>query len=128
MTTGEKGQSFDLARNLCSWEHSATAAMGLMTRRMIRTPSMTILRVDFKKGATLDRHQHIHEQVTMLESGLLKLEVDGQEIVLKPGDVIRIPSNIPHFTEALEAASTIEMFLPAREDIPSTDNAFLGRM
>lgn len=118
--------STPLAGNLCSWERCAAASIGeLITRRMLRTPSLTILRVDFKNGATMPLHRHMHEQLTMVESGRLRLEVDGNEVVLNPGDVLRIPSDVPHFTEALADSSTIEVFTPAREDIPCPDGAFL---
>jgi quercetin dioxygenase-like cupin family protein len=113
--------------NLSSWRLAGPVPIGeLLSRRLIRTPSVTILRVDFKKGAEIARHQHIHEQVTWLESGRLRLEIDQEEIILETGDVLRIPSNAPHFTEALEDSSSIEIFTPAREDLPSTDSTFLG--
>jgi quercetin dioxygenase-like cupin family protein len=126
MPEGQNSSSEIVIANLCSWDRSAIEAMGaLITRHMIRTPSVTVLRVDFKKGATMPPHHHVHEQVTMLESGRLRLIVDGNEIILKPGDILRIPPDVPHFTEALADSSTIEVFTPAREDIPCPDAAFL---
>lgn len=114
--------------NFSSWGRSAVESMGaLITRRMIRTPLLSVLRVDFKGGATMPLHHHVHEQVTFLESGQLKLIVDDHEVIMKPGDILRIPPDVPHFTEALEDSSTIEVFSPARDDIPCPDFAFLGK-
>jgi quercetin dioxygenase-like cupin family protein len=88
---------------------------------------MTVLRLEFRKGAIVPAHHHFHEQVTMLTAGLLSLVVDGERITLHPGDVMRIPPNAPHLTEALEDSSTVEIFAPARDDLKCSEDAFLGR-
>ena len=80
-----------------------------LTRQMIHTPRMTILRVSFKKGVATPTHQHIHEQVTMLTSGV--------PVLLNPGDLLPIPSNVPHGAEALEDSVLIDVFTPPREDL-----------
>jgi quercetin dioxygenase-like cupin family protein len=89
----------------------------LWSRQMIHMPSMTILRLRFKKGGSLSRHHHIHEQVTMVTEGSIRIEVDGEEFRLVPGDVLRIPSNAMHFLEALEDSAATDVFTPAREDL-----------
>jgi len=43
-----------------------------------------------------DRHRHESEQVTMVLEGELFFEVDKKTVGLKPGEVIAIPSNVPH--------------------------------
>ena len=112
--------------NRSSWDLSAIDVLSpLITRRMVRTPAVTILRVDFKKGATMAMHHHIHEQVTIVETGLMKLELAGREVILKPGDILRLPPDVPHFTEALADSTTVEIFSPARVDIPCPDYANL---
>jgi quercetin dioxygenase-like cupin family protein len=88
----------------------------LLTRQMIHTPHMTILRVTFKQGGIVPLHQHIHEQVTLPMQGTLRVELEGKEFILNAGDVFRIPSDVPHLVEALEDSVGIELFTPARED------------
>jgi quercetin dioxygenase-like cupin family protein len=73
-----------------------------LTRQMIHTPRMTILRVGFKKGVATPAHQHTHEQVTMLTSGAMRFELAGVPVLLNPGDLLPIPSNVPPGAEALE--------------------------
>jgi quercetin dioxygenase-like cupin family protein len=77
---------------------------------------MTILRVTLKQGAIVPLHQHVHEQITMPAQGALRIELEGKEIILRAGEVLRIPSNAPHLVEALEDSVGIELFTPARED------------
>jgi quercetin dioxygenase-like cupin family protein len=88
----------------------------LCSRKVIHTPKVTILQVTFKKGAAMSSHTHVHEQVTMLTAGSLRVVLDGEEIILRAGDVLRIPSNAPHSVEALEDSTGTDVFSPARED------------
>jgi quercetin dioxygenase-like cupin family protein len=43
-----------------------------------------------------ERHQHASEQITMVLEGELSFELDDATYCLRPGDVIAIPSNLPH--------------------------------
>jgi quercetin dioxygenase-like cupin family protein len=90
-----------------------------LTRQMIHTSRMTILRVRFKKGVASPPHQHIHEQVTMLASGAMRFDLAGETILLRPGDLLPIPSNVPHGAQALEDSVLIDVFTPPREDLMS---------
>ena len=91
-----------------------------LTRQMIHTPHMTILRVRFKKGVASPAHQHVHEQVTMLASGAMRFDLAGEKIVLRPGDLLPTPSNLPHGAEALEDSILIDVFTPPRADLMAT--------
>jgi len=88
----------------------------LIKRQAIHTPGMTLLRVQFKRGAFLPTHAHIHQQISMVMSGRLRIEVEGVETVLTPGSVLNIPSNANHLAEALEDTVDIDIFSPARTD------------
>jgi quercetin dioxygenase-like cupin family protein len=88
----------------------------LIKRQVIHTPSMTLLRVQFKRGAFVPAHAHVHQQISMVMSGRLRIEVEGVETVLTPGSVLVIPSNANHLAEALEDTVDIDIFSPARTD------------
>ena len=112
--------------NSCSWNDITQESLNsLVTRQMIRTPLITVVRVNFKKGASFPGHQHVHEQLTMVETGKMKIEIGGHETLLEAGDMLRVPPNAFHYTEALEDSSTLEIFSPARDDIPCPENAWL---
>jgi quercetin dioxygenase-like cupin family protein len=101
-----------------NWDRIPEEQIGeLWSRQMIHTPRLTILRLKFKRGAVLPRHNHFHEQVTMVTAGSVRLEVDGEECVLRAGDVLRIPPDAPHMLEALEDSLATDVFSPAREDL-----------
>jgi quercetin dioxygenase-like cupin family protein len=49
--------------------------------------------------------------------------VDGKEVTVRAGEVLVIPSDLPHKADALEDSSVIEIFSPIRLDwIQGTDN------
>src|SRR5260370_14182044 len=89
----------------------------LVTRQAIHTSRMTLLKLRLKKGAVLPMHQHPHEQITMMASGLVRVALDGDDVLLRSGDVLLIPSNATHLLEALEDSVGTDVFTPPREDL-----------
>jgi quercetin dioxygenase-like cupin family protein len=74
----------------------------LLARQVIHADSMTVARMYIKKGCLVPEHSHHNEQISMMEQGSAKFVIGGEERVLKPGDVVRIPPNVPHYVEAIE--------------------------
>ena len=67
-------------------------------------------------------HSHPHEQITMVERGRVRYIVDGQELVLKQGDLLHLPSGIAHGATMLEEEVVlIDVFSPVREDFIPVD-------
>jgi len=67
-------------------------------------------------------HSHPHEQITMVERGRVRYIVDGQELVLKQGDLLHLPSGITHGATMLdEEVVLIDIFSPVREDFLPVD-------
>ncbi len=97
----------------------------LTSRKAIHTEQMTIARLRLRKGSIVPMHHHSNEQVTMLESGVLRFEVAGEEVVLRAGDVLRIPPDAPHMVETLEDSMALDLFTPRREDWIRGDDAYL---
>lgn len=99
----------------------------LLTRRVIHTGQMTVAQMWLGKGAVVPRHHHMNQQVTMLQSGALEFEMgeDKNRFVLKPGDVLVIPPDMPHRVEALEDSTATDLFTPSRQDWIRGDDAYL---
>jgi quercetin dioxygenase-like cupin family protein len=71
---------------------------------------MTVARIYLKDGFLVPMHSHVHEQITQIISGRMRFTFgeDRSEVVeYGPGDVIVIPSNLPH--EALSIGDVEEM-------------------
>jgi quercetin dioxygenase-like cupin family protein len=97
----------------------------LLTRQVIHAPHMTIARLWLGKGAIVPLHSHVNEQISMVRSGSMVFEIDGERIVLRAGDVLVIPPHVPHRVEALEDSTGTDLFTPPREDWIRGDDAYL---
>ena len=96
-----------------------------VARRFISGDSVTIGRFELKKGGVVPSHAHVNEQISMVMSGVVLFRVDGRETVVKGGEVIQIPANVPHEVEVIEDAVAIDVFSPVRQDwIDKTDSYF----
>jgi quercetin dioxygenase-like cupin family protein len=92
--------------------------------RFIHTERMTLAYVDVDEGADLPEHAHMHEQVLNLLEGEFELNLNGQLIVLQPGQVVGIPSNMPHSGRAVTKCRILDVFSPVREDFRSGQVAY----
>ena len=88
----------------------------LIDREMLVGDKLMLARVLMKKGAHVPLHHHYNEQVTYILEGALKFAVDGKEIVVRAGEVLCIPPNMPHEAWALEDTVDLDVFNPPRED------------
>lgn len=99
----------------------------LVGRKAIHTERMTIAQLVLKKGAIVPLHSHDNEQITTIQSGVLRFEVAGETIDLRPGDMLPVPPNAPHSVEALEDCVATDYFTPRREDWLRGDDSYLRR-
>jgi quercetin dioxygenase-like cupin family protein len=96
-----------------------------VARRFITGDSVTIGRFELKQGGIVPSHAHANEQISMVMSGVVLFRIDGRETVVKAGEVMQIPANVPHEVEVLEDALAIDVFSPVRQDwIDKTDTYF----
>jgi quercetin dioxygenase-like cupin family protein len=97
-------------------------------RRFITGERMMLSQLYLKKGSIVPRHSHDNEQLTYILEGALKFHIgaDGsEEIIVRAGEVLVIPSNVPHQAEALEDTLDVDVFCPPRQDwLDGTDDYF----
>jgi quercetin dioxygenase-like cupin family protein len=97
----------------------------LIDRQMLVGEKIMLARVLMKKGAHVPLHHHHNEQVTYILTGALKFAIDGKEIVIRAGEVLCIPPNMPHEAWALEDTVDLDVFDPPREDWLSKTDDYL---
>ncbi len=103
--------------HVTSWDKMESEALSpVISRRMLSGKYGTIARFHLRKGALVPRHAHRSEQFSTVLSGSLKFIFDDREVVLHPGDVLFIPSDVPHAAEALEDTDDFDVFAPCRKD------------
>ena len=97
-------------------------------RKLVTGDRMMLAQVFLKKGSIVPTHSHENEQITWILEGALRFWIgeDGsEEIIVNKGDVLHIPSNVPHKAEALEDTLDVDVFSPPREDwLNHTDSYF----
>ena len=100
------------------WDEIALEKVTEMISRKIVTGEREMLsQIYLKKGALVPMHSHESEQMTYILQGALKVVVDGcEEITVREGEVLHIPSGVPHQAEALEDTFELDVFSPVRED------------
>ena len=109
-----------------TWEEMPMEEMSeLIGRKIISGEKAMVAQVFLKKGAVVPQHFHESEQITYILDGALKFELEGREVVVGKGQVLRIPSNVPHRAVALEDTLDLDIFSPIREDWLKKDDAYL---
>jgi len=92
-------------------------------RKVVNGEKITAAQLGLSKGALVPLHHHESEQVSIIVQGAVRFEVEGKEVTVRAGEVLVIPSNLPHNALALEDSSVIEIFSPIRHDwMTGTDN------
>lgn len=99
----------------------------MISRKIISGEKAMIAQVFLKKDAVVPEHQHESEQVTYILEGALKFELEGKQVVVRKGEVLRIPSYVPHRAVALEDTLDLDVFSPIRKDWLAKDDAYLRR-
>jgi quercetin dioxygenase-like cupin family protein len=97
-------------------------------RRIINGERMMLAHIYLKKGAVVPLHSHENEQLTYVLEGALRFWIGGEEsapLDIHAGEVLHIPSNVPHKAEALEDTLDVDVFSPPRQDwLDKTDDYF----
>ena len=100
----------------------------MIDRRVITGDDMMIAHVYLQKDSVVPRHQHVNEQITYILEGALRFRIgeDGaEEVVVRAGEVLHIPSNVWHEAVALEDTLDVDVFSPPRADwLNGTDTYF----
>lgn len=98
----------------------------MLDRRLVSGERVMLAHVYLKKGCIVPKHSHENEQITYILEGALKFhlgEDQREEVVVRAGEVLHIPSNLPHQAEALDDTVDVDVFSPPREDwLNKTDN------
>jgi len=85
-------------------------------RKMIAGEKAMLAQIFLAKGCVVPTHQHESEQISYIVEGALKFDLEGKEVVVRSGEVLLIPSNVPHSAVALEDTMDFDIFSPIRLD------------
>jgi len=113
---------------LYSWENVKKEVLNdKLARKVISGEKITMAQIFLAKDAVVPLHHHEHEQFSSVLKGALKFELEGKEMVLGAGEVLLIPSHVPHRVVALEDSMALDVFSPIRSDWLTGNDAYLRR-
>lgn len=99
-----------------------------LSRKLVTGERMMLAHVFLDEGCVVPKHSHENEQITWIVSGALRFWIgeEGEEqIDVRAGEVLHIPSNVPHKALALEDTFDVDIFSPPRSDwLDGTDDYF----
>jgi len=102
-----------------------------MFRKIVYGEKIMIAKMQFKDGFLVPLHNHIHEQVTQCISGQMRFWFGAnkeQVMDLYPGDVVVIPSNLPHEALMIGDVEEVDTWSPPRQDwLDKTDDYLRGK-
>ena len=97
----------------------------MISRKIVTGERLMSAQVYLKKGALVPKHSHESEQMTYVLQGALKYLIAGEEITVREGEVLHIPSWVDPQAEALDDTFELDLFSPIRLDwIDHTDDFF----
>ncbi len=101
-----------------------------LSRKLITGERMMLGQVFLKKGCIVQKHSHENEQLTYILEGGLRFwlgEDQSRQLDVMAGEVLHIPSNVPHMAEALEDTLDVDIFSPPRADWLNKTDEYLRR-
>ena len=79
--------------------------------------SLMLSLVTFEPHARVEPHSHPHEQMGLLIEGELHFTIGGEEHLVRPGDMWRIPGGVEHSCHAgAQRVKALDVFHPVRDD------------
>jgi quercetin dioxygenase-like cupin family protein len=102
----------------------------LLSRKLITGERIMLAHVFLSRGCIVPRHSHDNEQFTYVLQGSLKFwigEDESEVVMVRAGEVLHIPSNVPHKAEAMEDTLDMDIFSPPRQDWLDKTDDYLRR-
>jgi len=117
----------DLRASLYRWDELPREEVTpLIARRMITGERMMVAQLSLEEGAIVPSHSHENEQISYVVEGRMRfwLGADESQVVdVEAGEVLHIPSGLPHRVLVLESALAVDLFCPPRQDwLDGTDS------
>ena len=73
----------------------------LISRKAVAGDGQRLSQIYLKRGALVPLHAHRGDEMIYVLDGALKLRMAGDEVVVREGEVVRVPGRTRHQIEAL---------------------------
>ena len=109
------------AQRYCWSDLKGDVPMAKLSRKRIIGEQIMISQVKLDRGCHVPTHSHANEQFAMIMSGAPRFGIGAEgsadrfEIIVKAGEVLHLPSNLPHSADAIEDTLVMDLFSPPSE-------------
>ena len=94
----------------------ATEMLPGITRRAVYMDHAMLTFFTFEEGSVVPEHSHPHEQITCVTQGAMVFHLGDESRVLRAGDGVCCPPNVPHSADILEPTLAFDAWYPQREE------------
>jgi quercetin dioxygenase-like cupin family protein len=81
----------------------------MIARKVVAGAEHRLAQTYCKKGALIPMHAHRGEQMIYVLQGALRAVVDGTEVTVREGELLRIPAGASHQAEALDDTFVLDV-------------------
>ena len=90
-----------------------------LSQQVFTTKNVMVVYYLYEPGLEFEEHSHSQEQVTIVQSGCLLLNIAGEKVELKSGDICSVMPNISHSSIVVgeEKVEAFCIFTPITERV-----------
>ena len=85
-------------------------------RKVAVGQNIAVSRVEVKEGSITQPHSHSNEEVVIVLEGAWRFNIAGREVTVRPNQMLIIPSEVEHSSEALKDTVALDICTPTRSD------------
>lgn len=115
------------AKILSLADETKFAANGIVSRTLLRTANSRVVLFGFSEGQELTEHTSTQHAVIQILTGECEFSLAGKPSVVKAGDLIYMPPNLPHAVKAITPFSMLLTFSKPEIKDPSALNLNLNK-
>ena len=113
---------------LLAWESVKKEILNdKLWRKVVSGEKVMVAQLWLFQDCLVPLHHHASEQISLVLQGALKFELEGREVMVRAGEVLVIPSNVPHRALAIEDTIGIDVFSPIRHDWLNGTDSYLRK-
>src|SRR5258705_8994818 len=102
---------------LYDWDRMKAEEITELYRRKVAIgESITVARVEVKKGAITHSHSHENEEMILVLKGSWRFHLENGDVTIGVNQMLRIPPGTEHSSEALEDTVALDICAPTRAD------------
>ena len=85
-------------------------------RKVAVGENIAVSRVEVKEGSITQRHSHSNEEVVIVLKGAWRFDIAGRQVTVCPNQMLIIPPEVEHSSEALKDTVALDICTPTRSD------------